>query len=57
MDPLQELKDRFDSVVRKLQEALEKAHGAREELEQGVRESVAEVTQRDAEDDDTLPIS
>ena len=33
MDPLQELKERFDTIVRKLQETIREAESTRDEVE------------------------
>jgi len=33
MDPLQELKERFDTIVRKLQETMQEAESTRAEIE------------------------
>ncbi len=43
MDPLQELKERFDTIVRKLQETIREAESTRDEVERERERERAEI--------------
>ena len=57
MDPLQELKDRIDTILRKLQETLGEVQTTRAQVEQRQRAqfTASKAPQREADDDDILP--
>ena len=57
MDPLQELKDRIDTILRELQETIREVQTTRAQVEQHERrqDTASKAPQREADDDDILP--